>query len=364
MRQGIEQQIYQLAIWLCLSSIIGCAANRSKPSADLKQPVEIQGFHFMPPQGDDWSLEETSKKNLYSYVKRLPDVSASSGIHTVIFAAQYGQYDNPDQSPDALLKEAEQGKITQLQSKRFRLIKNSSTHMTFREASCFRYASEAEDRQIPERSTYPYFVRINGVFCLHPDRSGRFIDLSYSQRFVGPRQPLELTKEGDAFVGSLVFAIKPWELISLAREQMYQKKRLSLARQMLNVALTKTQAEKDLYTTAVIYGDLGISAMRGKSATKKAEGFYRQAIKINLEKGYRYLLSENYYNLAGVFQLRKKRKMACDQLQKVKPLVLDLLAKPSAVPTGAEADQVTNITTAVNQFAAEIKCPKATISLP
>ena len=183
---------YLLLIFL----VSGCATSH-KLSMDRKRQT-VQGFEFAPPQAGEWYIMKNKNPNIKVFAKKITDLKVGDPAHSFVFSVQVGQMDVAGKSKKSILKLIRQSKDWQNIKSKFRLINNKSIVINFKKTKCLRFDTEYEDLKLR-------IITMHGLFCLHPKKSGQYIDIAYSQRYVKGRAALNVKKESEEFVNSLEF---------------------------------------------------------------------------------------------------------------------------------------------------------------
>ena len=190
---------------IALTAIVvltGCATVSSPlqltPITESNRRLEYNGFAVTAP-AEGWSFGTPVPRPITTGLQK------EGGSQTNTIRATVAVGNMPKVPPDELFKMVAEAKKKESAAGRFRPVRLDFSKQRYRGADCQRADNIVEDRGVPGYSGKLFILEMHGLTCIHPDMPAAIIDIQYSQRRLADEAPMDITKEGEAFIQSLEF---------------------------------------------------------------------------------------------------------------------------------------------------------------
>jgi len=206
-------------LWLILLfSIIGCVSINFEPVTQPDQRIQLGGFSFLPPNGENWQVTTDPLELNMTW--------ENWGRGTVKMKAFKKSIVGPTQKPDEAeilkakitkiefgimkfdhdedLMEVSQEGIKTMDKQGFKILESSSFHEKFKGMNCVRWKVKAEGgRKLSNSEASAVIHYFQGYVCVHPRHSNHLIELGASQEVLKGQIPTDVQYEFDQFLNSL-----------------------------------------------------------------------------------------------------------------------------------------------------------------
>ena len=206
-------------LWfILLFSIIGCVSINFEPVTQPDQRIQLGGFSFLPPNGENWEMTtdpfevnvtwenwgrgtvkmKAFKKSIVGPNQK-PDEAEilKAGINKYELGIM--KFDHDDDLMDFFQEGIKAGDRQGL-----KFLESSLSHEKFNGMNCVRHKGKAEGGRKLSNSeasaTIYYFQR---YMCVHPRHSNHLIELGASQEVLKGQTPTNVQYEFDQFLNSL-----------------------------------------------------------------------------------------------------------------------------------------------------------------
>ena len=169
---------------------------------------EFDGFSILPPKGDGWTMDTSSKRVgiPVAFAKTLDNAPA---VHQVFAMVSVRDVELRSASREDLVRNLTEHLLREWGPPRYSIVSFQASEDTWLGADCVRYSVTAEDRGVPVLPGTPFTFSVRGFRCVHPHllllQPRRVLDVVYSQRFLQGHWIAALDSEVEPFLDSLVF---------------------------------------------------------------------------------------------------------------------------------------------------------------
>lgn len=187
-----------LAILLAIG-LSACATSPSFTPAGINQPYEILGARISSPNEPGWYLIQQNQSGVY-FGKDISSKTNSVIANALIFAVDGLEDDKA--FFDYIISEREKND----DKARFTDLGVKNTLTTFKENSCIKYESLAEDHASKSHSSQPFqYFSTMGYICRHPIHKAAAVQIEVSYRSDTKDIPKTVTKMSEQFFNTVNF---------------------------------------------------------------------------------------------------------------------------------------------------------------
>jgi len=231
--------IKKYLLLIVLFTFIGCASTSLEPVTQPDKRIQLGGFSFLPPKGENWGIItnpnelnlnwETSGSEYRKWLKLTNELKLTWetwGRGTVKWKAFKKSLMGPTQKPgeaevwkaqiikyefaimkfdqnDNLMELAQEGYIS-LDQKGIGLLESNFSIETIKEMNCVRSKGKAEGgREISNSKALATTIYMQGFICVDPRNPNHLIELRANQSVVKGQTPTDIQNELELFFNSL-----------------------------------------------------------------------------------------------------------------------------------------------------------------
>lgn len=187
-----------LAMLLAIG-LSACATSPSFPTAGINQTYKIMGAKVSSPNEPDWYVVQHNQTGIY-FGKDISSKTNSIIANVLIFGVD-GHKDD-ESFFDYIISEREKND----DKTRFVNLGVKNTRSTFKDNTCIKYESLAEDHASKSNTSQPFqYFSTMGYICRHPANRNTAIQLEVSYRSDSKKLPNTIKQISEQFFATVVF---------------------------------------------------------------------------------------------------------------------------------------------------------------
>lgn len=199
-------------------ALSGCASISFGPVTHPEQRIQLGGFSFLPPNGEDWEMSTDPIEGNMTW--------ENWGRGTVKMKAFKKSIVGPNQKPDeaeilkasinkyefAIMKfdhdddlmELAKSSLKTMDKRGLKLLESSFSHEKIQGMNCVRRKGKTEGGRKSSNSEASAVINsFQGYLCVHPRQSNHLIELGAGQTVLKGQTPIDVQNEFDHFLNSL-----------------------------------------------------------------------------------------------------------------------------------------------------------------
>lgn len=198
----VGRGLWAVSLGLAAAGAIAC---RTPEIADPQTNYGDASFQILAPSTGRWVKLKLPEGQGVAFRKESAEGFNPAAERALGALAQFGEVDREFRSKEELLESIKRAKIAQASFGALSPIQNEFRIAKFKTADCLLFKQKMNDAGKTRSVNDDLILYVEGMTCLHPKNSKKFVNMEFSQKYPRRSEPLEDSVDKMSYFNSLTF---------------------------------------------------------------------------------------------------------------------------------------------------------------